>query len=316
MTRSLLLAFPIAIALASLGEADEGPEGVLDHTVKDIEGDTVDLAEYEGDVLLIVNTASYCGYTPQYEGLEQLYRTYGSKGFEVLAFPANEFGAQEPGSNAEILSFCTSTYDVSFPLFSKIVVQGEGIHPLYSFLTDEQKNPGHGGEIRWNFTKFLVDRDGEVIARFEPADAPGFGQGRRCHREGPRRDRLSPTPGADRADRWASAVAHLLSVDDRWRPLIDRIGPCRLRPRPDRFGTLVRAIIGQQISSKAAASIDARLLGLQGRGRHAPDALLALGGRRHQECRALGGEGVLRGQSRRGGDLGRDRPGSDRQAFR
>ena len=172
MTHPLLLAIPFAVALASLGMADEGAEGVLDHTVKDIAGDTVDLDQYEGDVLLIVNTASYCGYTPQYEGLEELYQSYGDKGFKVLAFPANEFGKQEPGSDAEILSFCKSTYDVSFPLFSKIVVKGEGIHPLYDYLTDTEKNPGHGGEIRWNFTKFLVDRDGRVIARFEPSDAP------------------------------------------------------------------------------------------------------------------------------------------------
>ena len=172
MTHPLLLAFPFALALTGHSEAVDEAKGVLDHTVKDISGDTVDLDQYEGDVLLIVNTASYCGYTPQYEGLEELYQTYGDKGFKVLAFPANEFGKQEPGSDAEILSFCKSTYDVSFPLFSKIVVKGEGIHPLYSYLTDNEKNPGQGGEIDWNFTKFLVDRDGRVIARFEPADAP------------------------------------------------------------------------------------------------------------------------------------------------
>jgi glutathione peroxidase len=147
-------------------------KSVLGFTMKDIDGKDVKLADYEGDVLLIVNTASRCGYTPQYADLETTYEKYQKRGFKVLAFPANEFGAQEPGTNAEIKAFCESTYNVSFPLFSKIVVKGEGIHPLYAFLTDEKAFPESGGEIKWNFTKFLVGRDGRVLHRFEPKVKP------------------------------------------------------------------------------------------------------------------------------------------------
>lgn len=172
MIRPLLASLSIALLLAGPSRSEEEAKCVLDFTVADIEGNEVDLSQYEGDVLLIVNTASYCGYTPQYEGLEDLYRTYADKGFTVLAFPANEFGAQEPGTNAEIRTFCKSNYDVTFPLFSKIVVKGSGIHPLYAFLTDPEAHPQVGGPIRWNFTKFLVDRKGNVVARFEPGDAP------------------------------------------------------------------------------------------------------------------------------------------------
>jgi glutathione peroxidase len=148
------------------------PDSVLKFQAKDIDGKAVELAKYKGEVLLIVNTASQCGYTPQYEGLEAAYEKYKDKGFAVLAFPANEFGKQEPGTNAEIKSFCTSTYKVSFPLFSKVVVKGEGIDPLFKYLTSRETNPKFAGEIPWNFTKFLVNRKGEVIARFSPKDAP------------------------------------------------------------------------------------------------------------------------------------------------
>ncbi|QDV36471.1 glutathione peroxidase [Tautonia plasticadhaerens] len=172
MIRPLLATLSLALLLAGPSRSEEEAKCVLDFTVADIEGNEVDLSRYEGEVLMIVNTASYCGYTPQYEGLEELYRSYSDKGFKVLAFPANEFGAQEPGTNAEIRTFCKSNYDVTFPLFSKIVVKGSGIHPLYAFLTDEQAHPQVGGPIRWNFTKFLVDRNGNVVARFEPGDAP------------------------------------------------------------------------------------------------------------------------------------------------
>jgi glutathione peroxidase len=123
-------------------------------------------------VLLLVNTASLCGYTDQYAGLESIYEKFKNRGFAVLAFPANEFGQQEPGTDAEIKSFCSSKYNVTFPLFAKIVVKGEGIHPLYQFLTSAETNPSFAGEIPWNFTKFLVNRKGEVIARFEPDDEP------------------------------------------------------------------------------------------------------------------------------------------------
>jgi glutathione peroxidase len=148
------------------------PSSVLDFQVKDIDGKTVDLSKYRGEVLLVVNTASQCGYTPQYQGLETIYKKYKAQGFEVLAFPANEFGQQEPGTDAEIKSFCSSRYHVSFPLFAKIVVKGNGIHPLYQFLTSPETDPGHAGAIGWNFAKFLVNRKGEVIARFEPGDEP------------------------------------------------------------------------------------------------------------------------------------------------
>ena len=145
---------------------------MFDFKVKDIDGNAVDLSKYKGDVLLVVNTASKCGYTPQYKGLEAVYEKYKGRGFEVLAFPANEFGKQEPGTDQEIKTFCTTNYNVSFPVFSKIVVKGQGIHPLYQYLTSRDTNPKFGGDIPWNFTKFLVDRKGHVIARFEPKADP------------------------------------------------------------------------------------------------------------------------------------------------
>jgi len=175
----ILLALPLLPALgllaclaASASGADEKKPSVLDFKVKDIDGAEVALSKYQGKVLLIVNTASQCGLTPQYEGLEALYEKYKGEGLEVLAFPANEFGKQEPGTDEQIKEFCTSKYHVTFPVFSKIVVKGQGIHPLYSYLTSESTNPGHSGEIGWNFAKFLVDRKGEVIARFDPKVTP------------------------------------------------------------------------------------------------------------------------------------------------
>jgi glutathione peroxidase len=165
--RLLALAMVPALLAAAPAPAAEEADSVLDFTMKNIDGKDVDLSKYKGDVILIVNVASKCGYTPQYAGLEDVYEKYKDQGFTILGFPANEFGAQEPGTDAEIKEFCKATYDVKFPMFSKIVVKGDGQHPLYQYLT---KN--HGGEIPWNFTKFLVDRDGKVIARFEPKDAP------------------------------------------------------------------------------------------------------------------------------------------------
>ena len=165
-------AMTFGLAAGSRAAEPEKAKSVLDFKVKSIDGKDVDLSEYKGDVLLIVNTASQCGYTPQYEGLEEVYEKYKDKGFEVLAFPANEFGGQEPGTDAEIKTFCTSKYNVTFPVFSKIVVKGEGKHPLYQYLTSKDSNPDFAGEIPWNFSKFLVNRQGEVIARFEPKDKP------------------------------------------------------------------------------------------------------------------------------------------------
>jgi glutathione peroxidase len=134
------------------------------------------LAAFRGSVLLIVNTASKCGFTPQYAGLEALYRTYRDRGFEILSFPSNQFGAQEPGTEPEIGAFCAEKYGVSFPIFAKIDVNGQRAHPLYRFLKTEK--PGllgfiGSGAIRWNFTKFLVDREGTVVARYGPAKEPG-----------------------------------------------------------------------------------------------------------------------------------------------
>jgi len=144
----------------------------LDFTVLDIEGRAVPLARYRGQVVLIVNVASQCGLTPQYEQLQALHQRYAERGLRILAFPANNFGGQEPGTNAEIKQFCTNRYRVRFDLFSKISVKGADQHELYRFLTSPEKNGRFGGEIQWNFTKFLVGRDGRVIARFEPRTKP------------------------------------------------------------------------------------------------------------------------------------------------
>ena len=170
----LVLAALASALWAAMASADEpaNPDSVLKFGAKDIDGKPVDLAKYKGEVLLIVNTASKCGNTPQYKGLETLFEKYKPKGFEVLAFPANEFGKQEPGSNAEIKTFCSTTYDVTFPLFSKVVVKGKGIDPLFKFLTSPETNPKFAGPISWNFAKFLINRKGEVIARFGPGEDP------------------------------------------------------------------------------------------------------------------------------------------------
>jgi glutathione peroxidase len=149
-----------------------GASNVLDFTLNSIDGKPAPLSQYQGKVVLIVNVASRCGYTPQYEGLERVYEKYKDQGFVILGFPANNFGGQEPGTNEEIKTFCSSKYSVKFPLYSKISVKGDDIHPLYKYLTDKQTNPATGGDIKWNFTKFLVGKDGKVIARFESAVTP------------------------------------------------------------------------------------------------------------------------------------------------
>ena len=144
---------------------------IYDFTMKDAHGEEVSLADYRGKVLLVVNTATGCGFTPQYEGLEALYRKYRERGFEILDFPCNQFGNQAPGTNEEIVSFCQLKYDVSFRQFAKIEVNGENEAPLYTYLKKE-KGGMLGSRIKWNFTKFLVDRDGKVVARFAPTDTP------------------------------------------------------------------------------------------------------------------------------------------------
>jgi len=165
---------PLAVVVAD--DTAKKSTSVLDFHVKDIEGKDVDLSSYKGKVLLIVNTASQCGYTSQYKDLEAFYEKYKDQGFEVLAFPANEFGKQEPGTNDQIKEFCSTKYKVTFPLFSKIVVKGKGIDPLFEFLTSDGTNPKFGGPIKWNFNKFLVNRKGEVIGRFEATRDPHWSE--------------------------------------------------------------------------------------------------------------------------------------------
>ena len=143
-----------------------------DFSARDIDGNERPLAEFRGDALLIVNVASKCGFTPQYTGLEALHRQYHGKGFSVLGFPCDQFGHQEPGNELEIRNFCSLTYDVSFPLFAKIDVNGGDAHPLYQWLKKEKSGLLGIGAIKWNFTKFLIDRDGKPVRRYAPTDTP------------------------------------------------------------------------------------------------------------------------------------------------
>ncbi len=145
---------------------------VYDFTLNSIDGQQAPLAAYKGKVVLIVNVASRCGYTPQYTALESVYEKYKDRGFVIMGFPANNFGSQEPWTNEEIKTFCKSKYSVTFPMMSKVSVKGDDKTALYQFLTDKTANPKTGGEIEWNFTKFLVGSDGKVLARFEPAVTP------------------------------------------------------------------------------------------------------------------------------------------------
>lgn len=156
-------------ATAALAADAKSP---LDYTLNGIDGKPVDLSKFKGQVVLVVNVASKCGNTPQYKGLEEVYKKYNDKGLTVLGFPANEFGAQEPGTDAEIADFCKSTYSVDFPMFSKVVVKGNGITPLYKHLTSKESNPQFAGDITWNFEKFLIGRNGQVVARFSPRTKP------------------------------------------------------------------------------------------------------------------------------------------------
>lgn len=142
-----------------------------DFTVRTLQGEERSLADFEGDVVLIVNTASECGLTPQYEGLQRLYDAYRDRGFTVLGFPSNDFAGQEPGSSDEIGQFCRVNYGVSFPMFEKVAVNGKQAHPLYRWLKSERSGV-LGGAIKWNFTKFLISREGQVVQRFAPKTAP------------------------------------------------------------------------------------------------------------------------------------------------
>ena len=170
MRKGLMVAMLVA-AVAVAGPAFGGAQ-VLDHKMMDIDGKEVDLAEYKGSVVMIVNVASKCGLTPQYAQLVDIHKKYKDQGFTILGFPANNFMEQEPGTNAEIKTFCSTTYGVDFPMFSKISVKGDDQDQLYKELTSEEENAGFAGEIPWNFTKFLINKEGEVVARFDPRTKP------------------------------------------------------------------------------------------------------------------------------------------------
>ncbi len=157
-----------ATMVASAGDVKQ----IYSYKLKTIDGDPTTLAKYKGDVLLLVNVASACGYTPQYSALEAVYEKYKDKGLVIVGIPANNFANQESGTDAEIKTFCSRKYHVSFPMMSKISVLGTDQAPLYHFLTDKTKNPAIGGDIKWNFTKFLIARNGSPVVRFEPATKP------------------------------------------------------------------------------------------------------------------------------------------------
>jgi len=164
----ILLSFLLLTALLAFA----AEKSVYDYTLNSIEGQAAPFSAYKGKVLMVVNVASRCGYTPQYSALESIYEKYKDKGFVIVGVPANNFGAQEPGTDAEIKTFCTRKYNVQFPMMSKVSVKGSDTAPLYQYLTDSKANPKTGGEIKWNFTKFLVDRQGNIVARFEPEVTP------------------------------------------------------------------------------------------------------------------------------------------------
>jgi glutathione peroxidase len=168
---SQIRAYLLFGALLAMATSLFAASGVYSFTLNSIDGTPAPLADYKGKVVLLVNVASRCGYTPQYSALEAIYEKYKDRGFVILGFPANNFGAQEPGTNEEIKTFCTRKYSVTFPMYSKISVKGADQAPLYAYLTKETP-PGIAGEIKWNFTKFLVDRDGKVVQRFESAVTP------------------------------------------------------------------------------------------------------------------------------------------------
>ena len=184
MKSKLILLFSLALVCAMVLSASlscragDKPEGagkvdsIYGFSLKDIDHKLTSLSQYKGKVVLVVNVASRCGFTPQYEGLQKLYLKYKDQGLVILGFPANNFLSQEPGTDEEIKTFCSAKYNVTFPIFSKISVKGDDIHPLYKFLTSKQTNPEFGGDIKWNFSKFLLDKTGKIIARFEPAVKP------------------------------------------------------------------------------------------------------------------------------------------------
>jgi glutathione peroxidase len=159
----------VLLVSASLMAADKN---IYDFTLNSIDGQSAPLAAYKGKVVMLVNVASRCGFTPQYTGLEAVYEKYQDRGFVIVGLPANNFGGQEPGSNQEIKTFCSAKYHVTFPMMAKVSVKGDDKIPLYQYLTDKSAHPQTGGDIEWNFTKFLIGSDGRVLARFEPKVTP------------------------------------------------------------------------------------------------------------------------------------------------
>ena len=179
MATGIIVATMVLLLVRAM-KANDGSNGVgkgtaktvYDFTLKNSKGRDVKLEEFRGKVVMLVNVASKCGYTPQYDGLQKIYERYREQGFTILGFPANNFGAQEPGTDEEIQEFCRINYGVTFPVFAKISVKGDDKHPLYKYLTERETNPEFAGEIKWNFNKFLVGRDGRIVARFDSADKP------------------------------------------------------------------------------------------------------------------------------------------------
>lgn len=172
ISSTLVLACCGVVAGDDQADKQKDASPALSFQMQNIDGKDVFLGDFQGEVLLLVNVASKCGLTPQYKDLEALYRKYKDQGLKVLAFPANNFGAQEPGSNKEIKQLCQTKYHVTFDLFAKVSVKGDDKCDLYKYLTDTDRNGSFGGEIRWNFQKFLIDRQGKVVARFDPREAP------------------------------------------------------------------------------------------------------------------------------------------------
>ena len=162
----------LLVVVTAIQAEEQNMNNIYDFKMVSIQGDTLQLSEYAGKVLLIVNTASKCGFTYQYEGLEKLYETYKKQGLIILGFPANNFLKQEPGSDEKIATFCRLNYGVTFLMFSKISVKGKTIHPLYQYLTSKETNPEFGGKITWNFNKFLISKEGKIINRFSSKDKP------------------------------------------------------------------------------------------------------------------------------------------------
>ncbi len=175
----VLLLLAVALVFASAAcNAEDKPKGdpkvssPLDFKVSGIDGKEVDLSKYKGKVVLFVNVASQCGYTKQYTGLQAIYKKYEKDGFVIVGVPANNFGSQEPGTNEEIVEFCSSKYSVTFPMLAKVSVKGDDKSPLYTFLTSKETNPKFAGEIGWNFEKFLINKKGEVVGKFKSGVAP------------------------------------------------------------------------------------------------------------------------------------------------